>query len=145
MPKNKKNPGSSSNHGAKETERISVCDLCRGEGPIHEIRFVVVCRICDLNFDDILDGLTEQFSIAQQSALPPLLAELCKQQKGICGICRERIEPWERMHIDHIVPRSRGGSDERSNLQAAHAECNQRKGNRMPPYDGKTTSRRKRK
>ena len=102
-------------------------------GPIHEIRLVAVCRICDLNFDDILYGLTEDFSLQLQTALPPLLAELCKEQNGICGICGKRIEPWKKMHIDHILPRSKGGTDDRKNLQAAHAACNMKKGNRIGP------------
>ena len=141
MSKNNKHENPSSNQSEKKTETTSVCDLCCGEGPIHEVRLIAVCRLCDLNFDDILDGRTEDFSTQPQTALPPLLAELCKEQQGICGICKQRIEPWERMHIDHIVPRSRGGSDERSNLQAAHAVCNLRKGNRMPPPEGGTTTR----
>lgn len=30
--------------------------------------------------------------------------------------------------VDHIIPRSRGGSDDESNLRAAHAVCNNRRG-----------------
>ncbi len=35
--------------------------------------------------------------------------------------------------IDHILPRSRGGADDLSNLQLAHWSCNNRKGNRGGP------------
>lgn len=34
--------------------------------------------------------------------------------------------------MDHIVPKSKGGSNGRDNLQLAHPFCNQSKGNRMP-------------
>ena len=118
------------------------CDLCGNSNTqIHELRILDVCMFCAPNFDDILDSILEQFSIQQETALPPLLAELCKEQKGVCGICNERIEPWETMHIDHILPRSKGGTDDRRNLQAAHAVCNLRKGNRTPASEGGTATR----
>lgn len=34
--------------------------------------------------------------------------------------------------VDHIIPRSRGGSDEMYNLQPMCADCNRKKGNSMP-------------
>lgn len=37
------------------------------------------------------------------------------------------------LHIDHVVPRSRGGSDETWNLATACAACNISKTNTMPP------------
>ena len=132
---NHRRPSNQDNDGPEREEGFGTgqCALCGIDTQIHDYLMLAVCRICDLNAEDILDGLVEQYSIAQHTALPPLLSELCREQRGVCGICKQRIEPWERMHIDHIVPRSKGGSDKRSNLQAAHAVCNLRKGNRMPP------------
>ena len=53
---------------------------------------------------------------------------------GICGICGEYFADDDDIHIDHIVPRkmARGRVDDLSNLQPAHAACNQRKG--CKPY-----------
>jgi 5-methylcytosine-specific restriction endonuclease McrA len=34
----------------------------------------------------------------------------------------------KRPTFDHIRPRLKGGTDDRANLQLAHAECNWRKG-----------------
>ena len=55
---------------------------------------------------------------------------------GRCGLCGRRVSPkWPWPHrlsptLDHIRPTSRGGADERANLQLAHWGCNRRKGTR---------------
>lgn len=48
---------------------------------------------------------------------------------NICGICNLPIEG--KFHIDHIVPLSRGGKHEVTNLQLSHAFCNWRKNNKL--------------
>jgi len=55
-----------------------------------------------------------------------------EEQGGICGICKNPL-PAKRseIHLDHILPRIRGGSDDPHNLQAACAACNLRKGGRV--------------
>jgi len=45
-----------------------------------------------------------------------------------CQYCGKKFP--ERLEIDHIVPRSRGGSDRPDNLVCACHECNQTKGNK---------------
>jgi 5-methylcytosine-specific restriction endonuclease McrA len=44
-----------------------------------------------------------------------------------CAYCSETAIP---LQIEHIIPRSRGGSDRVSNLTLACEDCNQRKGNK---------------
>lgn len=51
-----------------------------------------------------------------------------ERDAGVCQICGRPIEGHGT--IDHIVPKSKGGTNELSNLQLAHERCNQRKGNR---------------
>jgi len=53
------------------------------------------------------------------------------QRDGLrCQLCGEAV-PLDDIHIDHIVPRSLGGSDEPVNLRVAHARCNIQRGNRL--------------
>jgi excisionase family DNA binding protein len=51
---------------------------------------------------------------------------LWERDGGICGICREPVSQGQ-MHVDHVIPRSRGGTHEWPNLQTAHRLCNIRK------------------
>ena len=46
-----------------------------------------------------------------------------------CAYCGREGIPLE---VDHVVPKSRGGTDRVSNLTLACRECNQAKGNRLP-------------
>lgn len=60
--------------------------------------------------------------------------EIFERDRWRCGLCGQGIDrhlrsPHERCAtIDHIVPIARGGQHERRNVQAAHRECNWRKG-----------------
>ena len=52
-------------------------------------------------------------------------AALMKRDKGICQICFAKIARAGEITIDHIIPRSMGGSNALTNLQLAHFRCNQ--------------------
>jgi 5-methylcytosine-specific restriction endonuclease McrA len=51
------------------------------------------------------------------------------EEHGKCALCGLPVVT-DDMSIDHRKPRSKGGGNERSNLQLAHRECNRRKGDR---------------
>ena len=62
--------------------------------------------------------------------VPLLRDRILLQQRGLCWWCgRELGEYW---HIDHHIPRCRGGSQSISNKRAVCVTCNQRKGRLMP-------------
>lgn len=46
----------------------------------------------------------------------------------LCDLCGELL--GDRYEIDHIIPVSRGGSGDLSNLRWVHPTCNKRKGNK---------------
>ena len=50
-------------------------------------------------------------------------------QEGKCNGC-EVLFPFRNMTIDHIIPRSRGGTDDPDNLQLLCGACNSTKSNR---------------
>lgn len=59
-------------------------------------------------------------------------AMLYLRQGGVCALCARPLG-WpvlKSVHVDHIVPVSKGGRHEISNLQVTHARCNLIKGNR---------------
>ena len=49
----------------------------------------------------------------------------------LCGICGQTIRRREDYQTDHIVPVTKGGTDDWDNLQPAHSSCNRSKGNRL--------------
>lgn len=58
-----------------------------------------------------------------------------RRSDGRCGLCGQPVDlkvmkGREQPSIDHIIPLSRGGLDERCNTQLAHCGCNSKKGNR---------------
>jgi len=54
------------------------------------------------------------------------------QQKGCCYYCNIKIGKGKSAyHVDHIVPISRGGSNDPSNLVLACASCNLSKGDKL--------------
>jgi hypothetical protein len=47
-----------------------------------------------------------------------------------CVLCGWTVPPGEKPHVDHILPVSRGGSDDITNLRGVHARCNGLKSDR---------------
>ena len=55
------------------------------------------------------------------------------QQGGHCNGCKEHFET-RHLEIDHVIPRSKGGTDHLDNLQLLCGSCNRIKGNRPHEY-----------
>ena len=59
--------------------------------------------------------------------------ELFGKQEGRCNGCQVDF-PFRMFEVDHIVPRSRGGTDHLDNLQMLCSHCNRIKGDREQAY-----------
>jgi 5-methylcytosine-specific restriction endonuclease McrA len=59
------------------------------------------------------------------------IQEQYKRQKSKCYYCYRKVK-WGDHHVDHVVPLSRGGSNDISNLVISCASCNLKKHNRLP-------------
>lgn len=55
------------------------------------------------------------------------------EQGGHCNGCGEHFKP-QNLTVDHLIPRSKGGTDHVSNLQLLCGYCNSVKGNRGQEY-----------
>ena len=70
------------------------------------------------------------------------LRAICLKQNPYCVACAERGELTRATDLDHIIPRSQGGTDDPSNLQPTCHPCHSRKtaardggfGNPTRPY-----------
>lgn len=52
-----------------------------------------------------------------------LISLLRHRDQETCGICGEYVEVGDES-VDHILPRSNGGSHEHTNIRLAHRRCN---------------------
>ena len=59
--------------------------------------------------------------------------KLAERDGWVCHLCGDPIDPsakgGHQPTIDHLIPRSEGGSNAQENLKLAHRRCNQRRGN----------------
>lgn len=54
---------------------------------------------------------------------------LFEKSQGVCALCGNPMT-FEELTIDHIIPVVKGGSSHFNNLQGAHGECNNRRGDK---------------
>ena len=86
--------------------------------------------------DEMLAMESQIKELARRLARPafsmPLRRELWERDARTCYLCRRPIGHWdgESMHVDHVTPRIKGGSDAPENLRVAHPLCNLKKGDR---------------
>ena len=56
--------------------------------------------------------------------------EIIERDGFLCYLCNKQLE-FKAIEIDHLIPKSRGGTSDPSNLAVACLPCNRSKGNRI--------------
>ncbi len=78
------------------------------------------------NFIDIYTPHKRKITLTEKEKTIKL-----KQQNNLCPLCNNKIiASSDEIHIDHIIPLSKGGKDENNNLQIVHSVCNLKKGSK---------------
>ena len=57
------------------------------------------------------------------------IINIVKQQNNLCFWCKTELK---HMHVDHYIPLSKGGSNDKTNLVASCPSCNMAKRDKMP-------------
>lgn len=50
--------------------------------------------------------------------------EQCREKTLLCWLCGQLILKESEISVDHVIPRSKGGTNVETNLQPAHILCN---------------------
>ena len=73
------------------------------------------------------DDPTLQDYWRQRRAKPQSMAhrqrQLAQRQQGRCPVCHQHLENGEALHVHHVIPRTRGGTDALANLRLVHHTC----------------------
>jgi RNA-directed DNA polymerase len=73
------------------------------------------------------DWLYWSARLGRHPGVAPAVARLLKRQRGRCAWCGLFFRCGDVWHVDHVVPKSQGGTDTPDNLQLLHSYCHQRK------------------
>ncbi|CAM4206018.1 HNH endonuclease [Vibrio neonatus] len=84
-----------------------------------------------LECSEVVKGLSPT---KRRAWLTEVLEEMLVIQASKCALCKTDIE-FGSFEVDHIIPHSRGGGNERTNLQLLCKLCNRKKGSSVAPQD----------
>lgn len=90
-----------------------ICVHCHSR---HKLPYSVKCFRCWL-------GFVSYHNLGSRS-FKPMLLRLAIEQKFTCPFTGRRLIPGKNMSLDHIVPVSKGGSNDKGNLQWVDYQVN---------------------
>lgn len=65
--------------------------------------------------------------LGKHPEMPKTKATLLKRQKGKCKYCELHFKEGDKLELDHIAPKSKGGKNEYKNFQLLHKHCHDKK------------------
>lgn len=97
----------------------------------------------DLKPGEYLLETLEQKPGISRTISPQLRNEILERNGFTCQLCGAGVgdtDPFNpnrkvRLHIDHIIPISQGGTDDKGNLRVLCSACNQGRANVQPPTE----------
>lgn len=110
--------------GATEQQMLSVTRICHTCGTAYTSPYLAqtTCTSCRTQY-----GKGKWIGATRRRTL-------YERDDYMCHLCGERTNPdahyldWDYPTLDHLTPRSLGGSHEDSNLSTSHRACNTRRG-----------------
>lgn len=92
------------------------------------------CPICDVLVEKSKPGKKKKSGKSGKSAIrtEKQIAALVIRDGTLCWLCNAFMPKNDRTR-DHVIPRSKGGSNKLSNLRLAHGFCNSKRGNADVP------------
>lgn len=110
------------------------------DDPSNTIADILDCLMIDidlpLSYNDLREMIKGSIFTKKNGIKPSLRFRVLKRDGSACKICGRR-PPDVSLHVDHIIPISRGGLTEERNLQTLCGDCNM--GKRNSPCSISTT------
>lgn len=78
--------------------------------------------------DEATKRLNKIAPIPRKEWMKHITNQLWLEQGGKCAICKDSMSR-DSFDVDHKVPHSKGGGNEKANLRLTHASCNRSRGN----------------
>ena len=86
----------------------------------------------DIRFDEKEKSSEENRRKEERNKMTPGLRYKIMKRDGFrCVLCGRSANDGIKLHVDHVIPVSRGGKTEESNLRTLCEECNMGKGDKV--------------
>lgn len=116
----------------KDRHARGLCERCGKRRPKKDRRNCKICteylRVKARQYRNrtFFDKRARSCDFKYSVGVAKMLCSLWKEQRGLCSLTGRRLTRWNA-EVDHIIPISKGGSNERSNLRWLHKDVNQAK------------------